>query len=404
MLVGIVWIVAAPGRGGRRAGAEQTQAAVQATRQSATSTPYPTPDTAGSVALRSSPIIEGVSVPIALTFTPDGLLLFAEAFEGRIRVAERTTEGWRLLPRPFVELEIAKGAESGVLGIALDPDYARNRYVYVYYSEPDSSRADRRPLRNRVVRFAERDGVGTAMLAIFDDIEISRTARHNAGSLRFGQDGKLYVTVGNAEVRANSQDLTRPNGKVLRLNPDGSVPADNPFPGSPVFAYGFRNPFGLAIHPGTGVPYVTENSGDSHDEVNRVIPGGNYAFPYYEGSRPPDPDAAERLLCAVRLGPCREPLPTTPFVEPLWESGPKTIGPVGIVFYTGDQIPQFKGDLFFCAVVSGTLTRLRLGGQELDRVVAADVQANNCQLDVSVGPDGGLYYSNMGGQIIRLGP
>ena len=138
-----------------------------------------------------------------------------------------------------------------MLGLALDPGYEQNRWVYLYYSEPDPNRADRRPLRNRIVRFTDRDNVGTDMTVILDDIPMSRQGRHNGGRLLFGPDGKLYVTVGNAEDKENSQNLKNVSGKVLRLNPDGTVPSDNPISGSPIFAYGFRNIFGLTIHPTT---------------------------------------------------------------------------------------------------------------------------------------------------------
>jgi glucose/arabinose dehydrogenase len=266
-----------------------------------------------------------------------------------------------------------------MLGIALDPNYERNRWVYVYYSEPDPDRKDRRPLRNRIVRFTDVDNVGADMTVIFDDIPISRQGRHNGGRLLFGPDGKLYVSVGNAEVKENSQDLTNPSGKVLRLNPDGSIPADNPIPGSPIYAYGFRNVFGLALHPTTHAVYVTENSGDSHDEINLVRPGANYGFPFFEG-----------------LGDDPK------YVNPLWESGPRTIGPTGATFYTGDQLPQYRGDFFYCAFNTGVMTRVRLGGPDFDRIDGAQEVVEGCFLDVVNGPDGALYYSSVS-QILRLG-
>lgn len=344
-----------------------------------TATPLPAiADAPDAVPPRATTYLEGVKVPVGLVFTPDGRLLFSEAFDGKVRVARLNGDHAELLPTPFVQLEIAKGGESGTLGLALDPGYASNRWVYLYYSEPDPTRADRRPWRNRIVRFTDVDNVGTDMTVIFDDIPMSRQGRHNGGRLLFGPDGKLYVSVGNAEEKDNGQDLENPNGKVLRLNPDGSIPSDNPFPGSPIYAYGFRNIFGLALHPTTQELYVTENSGDSHDEINLVRPGANYGFPYYEG-------------------PGNDPR----FVDPIWESGARTIGPTGLAFYTGDQLPRYKGDLFFCAVNTGALTRLRLT-PNAQAVVAAEEIANDCHLDVTTGPDGALYYASMAGKIVRL--
>ena len=360
---------------------DATATAKEALRQLPTPTPLAViPDGPDAVTPRSTVYVDGAAMPVSMVFTPDGRLLFSEVTEGTIRVAERAGDQARLLPQPFAQLEIAKGGESGALGIALDPGYAQNHWVYFYYSEPDPDRKDRRPLRNRIVRFTDVNNVGTDMTVILDNIAISRQGRHNGGRLLFGPDGKLYVTVGNAEVKENSQSLENPNGKVLRLNADGTIPADNPFRGSPIYALGFRNMFGLAIHPITKTVYVTENSGDSHDEINRVRPGANYGFPYFEG-----------------IGNDAQ------YVDPIWESGPRTIGPTGMTFYTGDQLPQFKGDLFWCAFNTGTLTRMRLGGRDFDQVVGAQEIIQGCFLDVTNGPDGALYYSSVTGQIFRLG-
>ena len=281
--------------------------------------------------------------------------------------------------RHFVSHEIVKFAESGVLGLALDPDFERNRWLYLYYSEPDPRRKDRVPRRNRLVRYTERDNVGTEPRVILDDIDMAREGRHNGGRLAFGRDGKLYVTVGNAQERLHSQNMQKLNGKILRVNADGSVPEDNPFPGSPIYALGFRNSFGITINPQTGSIFVTENSGVGNDEVNLVRPGGNYGFPNYEG-----------------IG--NDPR----FVDPIWESGPKTIGPTGLVFYTGDQLPQYRGDLFFCGVNTGILTRLRLAHGQEDKVEGAEEVAQGCHLDVVNGIDGALYYASMT-QILRMG-
>jgi aldose sugar dehydrogenase len=337
------------------------------------------PEPPDAVPPRSTVYLDYLTMPVSMAFTPDGRMLFSEVKKGTVRVAERNGDTARLLTQPFAQLVVAEGGEAGVLGLALDPEYERNRWVYLYYTEPDLNRPDRRPLRNRIVRFTDVDNVGTSMTVIFDDIAASRRGAHNGGRLVFGPDGKLYVTVGNAEEKENSQDLKNPNGKVLRLNSDGSIPADNPYPGSPIFAYGFRNMFGLALHPTTQQFYVTENSGDSHDEVNVITPGANYGFPFFEGygndSR---------------------------YVEPIWESGPRTIGPTGAAFYTGDQLPQFRGDFFFCAFNTGVMTRLRLGRASFDQVLGAQEVLQGCFLDVVDGPDGALYYSSVS-QILRLG-
>lgn len=332
----------------------------------------------GAVTPRSSTYVDDVKMPVSMVFAPDGRMFFSEVVEGTVRIAVPDGDKAKLLPDPFVKVEIAKGGESGTLGVALDPEFSRNHWVYLYYSEPDPNRADRRPLRNRIVRFTEVNNIGTDMKVIFDDIDMSRQGRHNGGRMLFGPDGKLYVTTGNAEEKENSQDLTNPNGKLLRINPDGSIPDDNPFPNSPIFAYGFRNMFGLAIHPVSQAFYVTENSGDSHDEINLIQAGANYGFPFFEG---------------YSSG--------SQYVDPIWESGTRTIGPTGMTFYTGDQLPQFKNDLFFCAFNTGTMTRMRLN-ETFDGVLGAEDVVKDCFLDVTNGPDGALYYSSVSA-ILRLG-
>ncbi|MCC7372440.1 MAG: PQQ-dependent sugar dehydrogenase [Chloroflexi bacterium] len=349
-------------------------------RAEPTATPYPgIADGPNAVTPRSTAVVPNITMPMGMTFAPDGRMFFSEVVEGTVRVAEPTADGYRLLTAPFAKLTIAKGGETGTLGIAVDPAYEQNRWVYLYYSEPDPNRADRRPLRNRIVRFTDVNNIGTDMTVIFDNIGISRQGRHNGGRLLFGPDGKLYVSTGNAEDKENSQSLKNPNGKILRLNRDGTVPADNPFPGSPIYAYGFRNIFGLALHPVTNQFYVTENSGDSHDELNLIQPGANYGFPFFEGygndSR---------------------------YVDPIWESGSRTIGPTGLAIYGGDQLPQLKGDLFYCAFNTGTMVRVRLDGPKLDTVTGTQDVVKDCFLDVVNGPDGALYYSSISA-ILRLG-
>jgi glucose/arabinose dehydrogenase len=344
-------------------------------------TPTPLPriaDTGEVVAPRTEVYLTGVSMPVGLAFAPDGRLFFSEAFNGVVRVAERVDGQARLLPQAFAQLTTAKGAEAGMLGVALHPEFEQNHWVYLYYTDADPNRQDRVPLRNRIVRFTERDNVGTDMTVILDDLEVSRRGVHNGGILKFGPDGKLYATVGNAEEKANSQDTKKLNGKILRLNPDGSVPSDNPIPGSPIYAIGFRNPFGLTFEPTTGQAWATENSGDHDDEINALEAGANYGFPHVEG---PGNDAK--------------------YKDPVWSSGSRTDGITGLTFYGGDQLPQYQGDLFFCAMNTGALTRLRLSADRT-RAEAAEELSKTCFLDVTNGPDGALYYSSVN-QIFRLG-
>lgn len=345
--------------------------------------PTPRPIPASSLQPSSEVVLDGVLLPAALSFAPDGRLFFVEVNAGRIRVAS----GRQLQEEPFATLPVQQASESGLLGLAIDPDFARNRYVHAFYSEPHPSKPEQ-GVRNRVVRFTERDGIGTDMTAILGDLPNNRKGgvlAHQGGAMAFGPDGKLYVTIGDTgrAKRQEPQDPASLAGKVLRVNPDGSIPADNPFPGSPVFALGFRNPWGIAFHPKTGALFATENGDLSHDEVNLVRAGGNYGWPLAEGAKG-DPR----------------------FVDPVWDSGPGKAsrhGMVGLTFYNGTLFPELQDELLFCHFKDGSLYRVPLEPPRHDRFGAISRLAKDCRLSVSVGPEGAIYYSSVN-QIMRLVP
>jgi glucose/arabinose dehydrogenase len=320
-------------------------------------------------------LIDNLKIPMSLAFTRDGRLFFNEVSEGRVRVYENGA----LQETPWATFEVARGPETGLLGLAIHPDFSSNRYVYLYYSEPDPTRRNNVPLRNRVIRMTDRGGQGVDQTVILDDLPISRTGRHSGGRLAFGPDGMLYVTVGNAESSRLGQEMGSMGGKILRITPDGSIPADNPFPGSPVYALGFRNPFGLAFHPVTGSLYANDNSGKGHDEINLIVPGGNYGNPVVEG-RSDDPR----------------------FLNPLWESGESSAGPTGLRFYTGNMFPELANDLLFCGIHVGALQRIRLSGPNLDEMGSVENLAEECRLDVVVGPDEAIYFAGIN-RIARYG-
>jgi glucose/arabinose dehydrogenase len=329
--------------------------------------PTPGPAFAGpSTPLRVETVADGLNMPLGLAWTPDGhKLFFSEVKLGQIRVM---VDGV-LQEQPFVTLPIVKTGETGMLGLAIDPDYASNHYVYAYHSDPAT-------MRNHVLRFEDRNNQGVGQTEIQRSVAINdHGGAHNAGRLGFGPDGKLYVTAGNGQSTKVGQDPCKLGGKVLRFNRDGSQPPDDPYSCTASFAIGFRNPFGLAFHPITGAVFVTDNGGKGHDELDIVRREGNYGHPIVEGA-PGDPR----------------------FVDPIWESGPVSMGPTGLTFYTGNTMPEFKNDLFFCGVHTGQLSRVRLAAPGYDRVEAMNVEILkdqvDCRLDVANGPDGALYFSN----------
>ncbi|MFI7574973.1 PQQ-dependent sugar dehydrogenase [Micromonospora sp. NPDC049497] len=214
---------------------------------------------------RPQVVATGLEVPWGLDFLPDGSALVAERNQGsvlRIRPGRPPREVARI---PGV----VAGGEAGLLGLAVSPTFGRDRLVYVCFTTTSDL---------RVVRF--RLGRPSSAQVILSGV--TRATAHDGGRLAFGPDGMLYVGTGDALVPGLAQDLTSRNGKILRIRPDGGVPADNPFPGSPVYSYGHRNVQGLAWDA-RGRLFATELGAGRWDEVNRIVPGGNYGWPVVEG-------------------------------------------------------------------------------------------------------------------------
>jgi glucose/arabinose dehydrogenase len=353
---------------------------------------------------RTEPFVAGVRLPTALAFAPDGRLFFAEMLEGRIRIVSQGV----LQQEPFAVLPTTRGRNQGLLGLALDPDFAADHWVYAFYSEAD---ARNRPLRNRVVRFTERDGRATEPTPIVDDLPVNRTGffsgGHNSGRLVFGPDGKLYIATGEMAHRSTAEDPAALNGKILRVNPDGSIPEDNPFPGLPTYAVGFNDIGGMAFDPSTGQLYVADRGTYGHDELDVVRPGHDYGYPGLEGHREPDQDDSQDLdderVEAADSAPAPDRNTTLKIDDPIWDSGDERLVATGLTLYRGSLFPAYRGNLFFCALTSGALERVELGGPTLDRVVSVAVISRQCRLDVAQGPDDGLYFSDAA-NIYRLVP
>ncbi len=224
----------------------------------------------------------GLQVPWSIAFLPDGGMLVTER-SGRVRLIS----GGQLQTQPALTLSVvsAPGTESGLLGIALHPAFPNPADVYVYYTYGRTGRST-----NRVSRFHYADGRLTGERVVVDNIPGGNCC-HFGGRIGFGPDGMLYLTVGDAQQPGRAVDSSSPNGKILRVRDDGTIPADNPFPGSPVWAYGFRNPQGLAWDP-SGRLYVTNNGPTGefglfhNDEIDLVQRGAFYGWPVKAGSTP----------------------------------------------------------------------------------------------------------------------
>jgi glucose/arabinose dehydrogenase len=310
----------------------------------------------------------------ALAWAPDGRLFYAER-SGTIRTFDGTNR------RVFATVSTSTSGERGLLGLALSPTFRDDHFVYAFYSRADDLS------RQRVVRWLDRDGAGTSLTTIVDNLPAGADCCHKGGRLAFGPDRKLYVTLGENHVQSAAQNASDVRGKVLRYNPDGSVPADNPFgQGNPVWAIGLRNPFGLAFSS-DGTLLVTDNgpSGDAGtpgsgwDEVDLVVGGGNYQWPTCYGN-------SIRLRGASCVG--------TP---PTWQSGSEDVVPTGASFVSRQGPGGYQGTFVFCSYLEGHLKVMSADGTRML------FDGPRCQLDVKEGLDHALYLSDTSG-IYRFGP
>jgi len=312
-------------------------------------------------------LVVAAAFPADFVLTLDGNLLYGELNTGAIRVV---VDG-RLMEGPWAKFDVATKGESGLTGIALDPEYERNRFVYIMCTVPEPGSGV--PMEQRVVRLRDMGLQGADPTTI---VVLPATTKvlHNAGRLAFGPDGKLYVSVGDTERPAQVQDIDTLYGKILRFNADGTVPADNPVPGSPVFAQGFRNVFGIAFHPLTGALYVTENGPNINDELNIIVAGGNYGWPLVTGQQH-----------------------SQEYTDPILTWTP-TVGLTGLAFHPADP-----GVLYVCSWVRNLLEKVTLSGDNFEKVEQVELAARGCALQVRFGPDGMLYYSNRQA-ILRIAP
>src|SRR5262245_26811338 len=340
-------------------------------------------------------VVSGLNFPVQMATAPDGRIFVNELNSGKIRVVTPTaTLPWQLQATPFATLlppDFTTGGEQGLLGIAVDPNFNVNKYVYVFYTAAG-------PV-NRVGRFTATTSGGDTVATtpttpeiIFDNIPAG--ANHNGGIIQFGSDGMLYIIVGENEVPADAQSLSSLRGKILRINRNGGIPSDNPFfntlqtPFSAIYSFGHRNSFGLTFHPHTNDLWETENGESSDDQINRIIAGGNYGWP----------------ICS---GICGNPL----YIDPIITINPCCVAPTGIVAIREDSVypAQYHNNLLFADYIVGQLHRIVLGGTTLTEFVSDSI-ACDCGLGhlFSVmhglnvpGQDGYIYVSN-GSSIFRV--
>jgi glucose/arabinose dehydrogenase len=323
--------------------------------------------------------INGLSNPTAFALHPDGRIFVCEQ-TGALRVIKNDV----VLPTPFTTLTVDSNGERGLLGIAFDPNYAANRFVYVYYTATSPA------VHNRVSRFTAQAGNEDVAAAgsetVLLDLNNLGATNHNGGAIHFGPDGKLYIAVGENANSANAQSIGNLLGKMLRINSDGTIPADNPttFPniaGSPagnnraIWAVGLRNPFTFDFQPGTGRLHINDVGQNTWEEINNGIAGSNYGWPTCEGT------------CG-----------TTGMTNPIYQYSSATATECAITggdFYnpTTSTFPaQYIGKYFFADLCGNWIKTIDPLNPPATGTAPNFLTGTNTPVDIHVANDGSLYY------------
>lgn len=334
-------------------------------------------------------VARGLEHPWGLAFLPDGSMLVTER-PGRLRIVDRdgrASEPLSGIPRVFAQ------GQGGLLDVALDPDFASNRLVYITYAEPGPGGASTAAARGRLNQ--GQTGLENVEVIFRQDPKVSGP-NHFGSRLVFSPDGKLFVTTGERFKFEPAQDISNHLGTVVRINPDGSVPPDNPFVGRKdarpeIWSYGHRNIQAGAINPASGQLWIAEMGPRGGDELNIPQPGRNYGWPlvswgtHYDRRPIPNP-------------------PTRPDLADAIHHWTPSISPSGLTFYTADVFPDWRGDALIGGLSAQAIIRLTLDG---DRVVREERIPMRARIrNVRQGPDGAVYAltDEDDGKILRLTP
>jgi glucose/arabinose dehydrogenase len=329
----------------------------------------------GSKAVR---VASGLASPVGFTFTPGGRLVYLERNTGWLRFRNLRTD---VDVRVHRVRNVDADGERGALGVAVHPAWPAQPFVYVFVTR---NTAD--GVRNQVLRIRVENGDGVGVRRLLS-VAAGPASNHNGGRIAFGADGKLYVVIGDNAQPSNSQDRTANlRGKILRMDPDGSIPPTNPF-GSRIWAYGIRNSIGFAFDPRNGRLWESENGPGCNDEVNRIVRGGNHGW-----------GPNESCPNTNNSGPTPRILPKHTFVDP--------VGLTGLAFCDACGLgPAFDGDLVVGAVNDGRIRRFDLNANRtaIDSGPMLVVDRPGPVLSIEVAPNGRIYFSDFAA-IYRLTP
>jgi aldose sugar dehydrogenase len=322
------------------------------------------------VKLQTKNIITNLDTPWDLVYGPDNWIWVTERVGKVSRVNPATGELKVLLTIP----DAKEQGEGGLLGMALDPDFSQNGYLYVAYNYF----APGNDYREKIVRYTYDSAKQTltSPQIILDNIDGANT--HNGCRMVISKDKKLFLTTGDAQVTSSSQTPATLNGKILRINLDGSIPTDNPIKNSPVWSWGHRNAQGLSFSPNGDILYSSEHGANSDDELNIIKRGRNYGWPKIEG------------LCdtQVETNFCKD----SNVVEPIQAWTP-TLGVAGTAFYNSDVIADWKNSILMVSLKGGRLTQLKLDDKGEKVTAKTDYFTNTYGRlrSICVSPEGKVY-------------
>jgi len=349
--------------------------------------PTPPSNTPG---VRVETVVRGLVHPWALAFMPDGRLLVTER-PGRLRVVTR--DGRVSAPLEAVPAVYARG-QGGLLDVALDPNFGKNRLIYLSFAEPGEGGAGTAVVR---AKFAETRL--EEVRVIYRQRPKVSTSRHFGSRLVFARDGTLFITQGDrGDYSEGAQNLSKGFGKIMRINTDGTVPSDNPFVNREgaqpeIWSYGHRNLQGAALHPQTGQLWTVEHGARGGDELNHPEAGKNYGWPVitygidYSGAKIGEGTAKPGME------------------QPVYYWDP-VIAPSGMAFYTGDAFPGWKGSILVGSLRPGALVRLTMNDGRVSREDRYFGELDERIRDVRQGPDGMIYLvtDNRNGRVLRVVP
>lgn len=335
-----------------------------------------------------------LSSPWGLAFLPDGRMLVTQKGGTMVVLA---ADGASVQATLGGLPAVVSDGQGGLLDVALDPDFATDPWVYWTYSEPgtgaEAGLSGTAVARGRLVGDALQD-----VAVLYRQVPKVSGAGHFGSRLAFRGDRTLFVTLGERQKGSPAQDLATTLGKVIRIRRDGTIPSDNPgIAGArpEIWSYGHRNPQGAAIRPGTDELWVTEHGPQGGDELNRIVPGGNFGWPLVSYGC----NYGDRVGDACRIGGGAH---APAYVEPVSFWVPTSIAPAGLRFYTGTRFPAWQGNAFLGALAGTALWRIELRGDtEVARERLLGSLGERIRA-VEQGPDGFLYLLTDGGKLIQL--